>query len=295
MIHKIWIHFLFKDFIENHKIAFNLKYHSLNRKIEGYNMDEIEFTLEDRVGTLLINRAEKSNAINLNLLEMLFTYLKEISKNNNVRVLVITSSGNKIFCAGADLKERLSMEYDEVIQFLNRINEVFSYLESIPIPTIAAMNGDAYGGGLELALCCDFRFLTENSIVGLTETRLGIIPGAGGTQRLTRLIGLARTKEMIFAGKKIKAKEALDFGLVNSISPMDTFQSVINDFVQELLLSAPLAIQAAKRAIHEGMNSDIREALKIEREHYLSTLKTKDRNEALEAFKQKRKPVFIGE
>ena len=100
---------------------------------------------------------------------------------------------------------------------------------------------------------------------------------------------------MIFAGKKIKAKEALDFGLVNSISPMDTFQSVINDFVQELLLSAPLAIQAAKRAIHEGMNSDIREALKIEREHYLSTLKTKDRNEALEAFKQKRKPVFIGE
>lgn len=258
-------------------------------------MDEVEFFIKDKVGTILLNRPEKSNAINLTLLESFYNILKKVEGDKNVRVLIITGSGNKIFCAGADLKERLTMKYEEVIQFLNRINEVFTFLEKISLPTIAAINGDAYGGGLELALCCDFRIITENSIVGLTETRLGIIPGAGGTQRLTRLIGVPRTKEMIFAGKKIKAKEALEYGLVNFTSAIDTFYNDLDEFVQELLLSAPLGIMAAKKAIQEGQHLDIEEALKVEREHYLSTLKTKDRNEALDAFRQKRKPVFIGE
>jgi enoyl-CoA hydratase/carnithine racemase len=244
----------------------------------------------ENVITLQLNRIESRNAISVDLLNQLIEALEKIRKTN-YRALLIRSSDDKIFCSGADLKERANMSEKEVFQFLDRLRYSFQLLESIPFPTISYLNGSAFGGGLELALCTDFRFAKEHIELGLTETKLGIIPGAGGTQRLTRLIGESLSKELIFTAKRINASKAKEYGIINSIFTEDELQH----FIQELLSSAPLAILSAKESIQKGKFLPLEQALDIEREEYLKTLYTKDRNEALAAFKEKRKPIFKGE
>jgi enoyl-CoA hydratase/carnithine racemase len=166
-------------------------------------------------------------------------------------------------------------------------------ISNINVPTIAAINGIAFGGGLELALSCDIRVINEQSKIGLTECSLGVIPGAGGTQRLTKIVGLSVAKEMIFCSQKITAKEAYEIGLVNHVSPdeVKTRQKALN-IAKKVIQNSSTSIQAAKKAIDLGYNINIRDALKIENNYYLKILSSKDRKEGLLAFKEKRIPVY---
>lgn len=250
-----------------------------------------------RVLTLRFNRPEARNAVSVALLEELEKAVATFGSDASVRGLVFTGTGIA-FSAGADLKERAGMSDADVRDFLKRINKLFRSIEDLPYPTIAAINGFALGGGLELALCCDFRFMQENATVGLPETSLGIIPGAGGTQRLTRLIGLAAAKELIYTAARIDGKHALQIGLVErSLHPGDPVDGAARSFLlREICHNAPIAVRQAKLAINRGYDAkDIDAALKVEHEAYAVTIPTKDRLEALAAFKEKRKPVFTGE
>ncbi|XDD50306.1 enoyl-CoA hydratase-related protein [Leptospira sp. WS92.C1] len=253
----------------------------------------ILYSTEQDIAVLLLNRPEKRNAISRELLSSLHDSILKAKKDNKIRSLVLGGIGPS-FCAGADLKERTTMSKKEVTQFLENLKKCFLELENFPYPTIAALDGDAFGGGLELALCCDFIFLKNDIRIGLTETRLGIIPGGGGTQRLSRRIGIAKAKEMIFTGKTIDASTALNFGLANSIWH-DSSLPAAKMLAEEIAAhSAPIALQLAKKAITEGYGQDIQTALKTESKYYNETLNTEDRLEALQAFQEKRKPIFKG-
>ncbi|MCE9499123.1 MAG: enoyl-CoA hydratase/isomerase family protein [Leptospira sp.] len=258
-------------------------------------MSETRVIIENHIATIELNQPEKRNAISRALLRSLQENLLEVEGVQNLRALILTGTGDKAFCAGADLKERLSMTHEEVIEFLNSLRGTLRLIEKFRIPTIAAMNGDAYGGGLELALCCDFRIVANHILIGLTETGLGIIPGAGGTQRLSRLIGISKAKEMIFTAKKIDAGTALICGLANSMSMQAFLRADSLKFAEQIAASAPIAVALAKQAIDEGFGEEMETALDIERKLYLRTLDTKDRKEALVAFQEKRKPEFRGE
>lgn len=251
--------------------------------------------IENHIAIITFNRPESSNAVNRELLSSFLKNLQEISNNSSVRVLFLQGAGNKVFCAGADLKERATMSEKEVIQFLDMFRYTCSYLENISLPTVCVLNGDAYGGGLEIALCCDLRIMANEAKIGLTETKLGIIPGAGGTQRLSRLIGVSRAMELIFSARRIDSEKAFQLGIVNSIADRSNLSALTQSYAEEISSSAPIAVRMAKKAIKNGFTQDLNNALDMERACYLQTLKTKDRNEALTAFKEKRKPNFIGE
>lgn len=251
------------------------------------------YSTEKEIAVLLLNRPEKRNAISKELLTTLHNSILKAKENPSIRALVLGGIGPS-FCAGADLKERVGMSPKEVTQFLEGLKNCFLELENFPYPTVAALDGDAFGGGLELALCCDFILLKNDIRIGLTETRLGIIPGGGGTQRLPRRIGISKAKEMIFTGKTIDAETALNYGLANSIwhdSSLPAAKMLAEEIASH---SAPIALQLAKKAITEGYGQDIQTALKTESKYYNETLKTEDRVEALKAFQEKRKPIFKG-
>ncbi|MBK8395252.1 MAG: enoyl-CoA hydratase/isomerase family protein [Leptospiraceae bacterium] len=251
--------------------------------------------IENHKATITFNRPEASNSVSRELLSSFLKNLQEVAGSNAVRVLFLQASGEKVFCAGADLKERATMNEKEVIHFLDMFRYTCNFLENLPFPTVAVLNGDAYGGGLEIALCCDIRIMANESKIGLTETKLGIIPGAGGTQRLSRLIGVSRAMDLIFTGRRIDSNSALALGLVNFISDRVNIFEFTRSYAEEISASAPIAVRMAKKAIKSGLSQDLNIALDMERACYLQTLKTKDRNEALTAFKEKRKPNFIGE
>lgn len=247
-----------------------------------------------RVATIQFHRPEKSNAISWSFLQSFRENLEKVRGEGRAFALIVTGSG-KAFCAGADLEERRQMTDEEVIQFLDDFRMTLLILEEMHCPTIAAIQGAAFGGGLELALACDIRLMSDSSQIGLTETRLGIIPGAGGTQRLSRIVGISEAMSLIFRGKKLNASEALRYKVVNEVYPSEEFSEKVNEFTEEILVSAPLAVQLARKAIRRGYFQNLQVALDTEREYYLETLKTKDRIEALNAFREKRKPEFKGE
>jgi len=255
----------------------------------------LEWKLENHIATVILSRPESYNAINRDLLTRLFETLNTIALRKDTRVVIITGKGNKAFSSGADLKERRDMTESEVKQFLYLINETFNFIERMPQPVIAAINGVAYGGGMELALACDLRIISEDAVMGLTETSLGIIPGAGGTQRLSRLIGSTFAKELIFTARKIRANEAYQRGLVNVIVPYENLLSKAYELANEIVVNAPIAVAQAKFAINFGKEVDLATGLAIERKAYEITLPTKDRLEGLVAFRDKRKPNYIGE
>jgi enoyl-CoA hydratase/carnithine racemase len=251
-------------------------------------------SIENHIAIITLNRPESSNAVNRELLSTFLKNLQELS-NSSVRVLFIQGVGERVFCAGADLKERATMTENEVIRFLDLFRYTLAFLEDLPFPTIAVLNGDAYGGGLEIALACDMRLMATEAKIGLTETKLGIIPGAGGTQRLSRLIGISRAMELIFTARRISAESALELGIANSITNRVNLANLMQSLGEEISSSAPVAVRMAKKAIKGGITLDLEPSLDMERACYLPTLKTKDRNEALAAFKEKRKPNFMGE
>ncbi|XP_008238477.1 PREDICTED: probable enoyl-CoA hydratase 2, mitochondrial [Prunus mume] len=218
-----------------------------------------------------------------------------ISKDSSANVLMIRSKVPKVFCAGADLKERKMMSSSEVRDFVNTLRATFSFLEVLCIPTIAVIEGAALGGGLEMALSCDLRICGEEAVMGLPETGLAIIPGAGGTQRLPRIVGKALAKELIFTGRKIGGREAMSIGLVNYCVPAGEAHLKALEIARNINEKGPIAVRMAKKAIDEGLEVHKTSALALEEECYEQTLSTNDRLEALAAFAEKRKPRYTGD
>jgi enoyl-CoA hydratase/carnithine racemase len=209
-------------------------------------------------------------------------------------VLIITGAGDRAFCAGADLKERLAMSEGEVRRFLSAIRRLFIKIEELPLPVLAAINGVSLGGGTELALACDLRVAVAHATMGLTETRLAIIPGAGGTQRLPRLVGTALAKELIFTGRKLTAQEGQSMGLVNRIFASEELMDGCLELAGEISKGGPIALAQAKFAINKGQDVELQTGLTIEASAYEICIPTEDRIEGLKAFQEKRKPIYKG-
>ena len=253
--------------------------------------------VHEGVLTLTVNRPEALNCFNMPLLKLFGEAIAEAAFNPEVKVIVITGSteGKNAFSTGADLKERAGMSQDEVRLYIQTIRNVFSSVEELPKPVIAAVNGYAFGGGLELALACDIRLASSNAVVGLTETSLAIIPGAGGTQRLPRVVGVARAKEMILRARRISAQEGLEYGLFLEVLEPDQLLSRAGEIANEIASNGPVALAQAKYAINKGSEVSLPVGLAIESNAYAVTIPTKDRTEGLTAFREKRKPVYTGE
>jgi methylglutaconyl-CoA hydratase len=256
----------------------------------------VQYTaLENGIAIITLNRPESANALSTALLNELAHLLYDLAFRRDVRVVIFTGAGEKVFCAGADLKERAGMNETEVRKTVTLIRETINQIEQLPQPVICALNGSAFGGGLELALACDIRIAADTAQLGLTETSLGIIPGAGGTQRLPRLIGKGKAKELIFTAKRITAKEAEQIGLVEYVVPREQLMEKAMEIAEQIVVNAPIAVMQAKIAINRGLDVDLATGLRIEQMAYDITIPTKDRLEGLQAFKEKRKPVYKGE
>jgi enoyl-CoA hydratase/carnithine racemase len=253
--------------------------------------------VEQRGGVVIwtIDREARMNALSRPLILAFGKLAREAVTNASVRAIVITGRGEKAFCAGADLKERQGMSENDIRVQVALYRSELGSLDRSPKPVIAALNGVAFGGGLELALMCDLRVAAPHVQIGLPETTLGIIPGAGGTQRLPRIVGEARAKEMILLGRRLHAEEALAWGLVNRIAPSGT--SVVDDtlaWIDPIANGAPIAQAAALEAIDRSFDTTLELGLELEKVSYDKTLVSEDRREALAAFAAKRKPAFRG-
>jgi enoyl-CoA hydratase len=246
------------------------------------------------IAYVTINRPEVLNCFNYETLVELGEIVEGLYSNHEARVIIFTGAGDKAFSAGADLKERQSLDEAEVRRNVRKIRDVFQGIANLPQPTIAAINGFAFGGGFEMVLACDFRISVEQATMGLTEVSWGIIPGAGGTQRLTRLIGEMKAKELIFTGRKISAYEAYHSGVLTKVVSQNSLIASCEKLASDILQNAPIAVRQAKLAIQLGAEVDIVTGLEIEAKAYEVTIPSKDRLEALAAFNEKRKPIFTG-
>ncbi|XP_078163358.1 ATP-dependent caseinolytic (Clp) protease/crotonase family protein [Carex rostrata] len=240
------------------------------------------------------DRPEAKNAIGKEMLKGIQRAIEAVNGDSSTNVVMLSSSVPRVFCAGADLKERRLMGPSEVQSFVNSLRSTFSSFEAIEVPTIAIVEGAALGGGLELVLSCDIRVCGESATFSLPETGLAIIPGAGGTQRLPRMVGRSIAKELIFTGRRIDANEALSIGLVNYCVPTGEAYQKALQLAREINQKGPLALKMAKKAISEGMEVDLSSALVIEEQCYEELLNTEDRLEGLAAFAEKRKPKYTG-
>jgi enoyl-CoA hydratase/carnithine racemase len=249
---------------------------------------------QDQVALLTLNRPDVMNSFNFALLSALRDKIESLRFRSDIRVIIITGAGEKAFCSGADLKERATLPPEKVKEFIFTIRSLFTSIEYLNKPVIAAVNGFAFGGGTELALASDIRLVASTAKMGLTETRLAIIPGAGGTQRLPRLVGRGKAKELIFTGRQVDAKEALEIGLVNKICEPAELISECKKMAAMICETGPIAIEQAKYAINYGLEADLNTGLAIESNAYWVTIPTEDRLEGLAAFREKRKPVYKG-
>ncbi len=251
--------------------------------------------LESGVEVWTLDRPERRNALDRATVRRLALEAHRVRGDRAVRAVVITGAGEKAFSAGADLKERRGMDEVEVRAFLDAWRAAFGAIDRLPVPTVAAIDGVALGGGFELALACDFRVASRGAVMGLPEVTLAIVPGAGGTQRLTRLMGPARAKELILLGRRISAEEALSLGVLNRLA--DEGEGALGcalRFVEPLAQGAPVAIAAALEAVDAALDLPLEAGLEVERRAYERTLGTRDRLEALAAFQEKRRPRFTG-
>jgi methylglutaconyl-CoA hydratase len=243
----------------------------------------------------IIDGESRRNAISMALLAELRGHVARAAGDRDLRCVVITGAGDKAFCAGADLKERATMSAEDVHRFHHGLRDALVSIEEAPQPFVAALNGAALGGGLELALACDLRLAAEGVQVGLPEVGLGIIPGGGGTQRLARLVGVARAKDLVLTARRCSAAEALAFGLVTKVVPAGGLRDEALALAGQIARNAPISLRQAKRAIDRGWHLPLADALELENRLYQDCLATEDRREALRAFAEKRPPVFRGE
>lgn len=250
--------------------------------------------VDEGIATVTLNRPEVMNSFNFAMLRALGEQMAALRFDASVRVVIITGAGDRAFSAGADLKERAGMAPEEVKAFIFTIRRLMDDIENFPRPVIAAVNGVALGGGTELALASDIRLASETATMGLTETRLAIIPGAGGTQRLPRLVGRGMAKELIFTGRRIDARQALQIGLVNHVYPAGDLMEEARCLARDICQSGPVAVEQAKYAINRGLETDMATGLAIESNAYWICIPTEDRTEGLTAFREKRKPNYKG-
>ncbi|XP_039483464.1 methylglutaconyl-CoA hydratase, mitochondrial [Drosophila santomea] len=251
------------------------------------------------ISVIGLNRPAAKNSFSRGMVETFNDVLEDIKKDNGSRVVVLRSLSPGIFCAGADLKERKGMSPEEATEFVKELRGLLIAIEQLPMPVIAAVDGAALGGGLEMALACDIRTAASDTKMGLVETRLAIIPGAGGTQRLPRILSPALAKELIFTARVFNGAEAKDLGLVNHVVEQNeskdaAYQQALK-LAEEILPNGPVGVRMAKLAIDKGMQVDLATGYSIEEICYSQVIPTKDRLEGLAAFAEKRKPVYKGE
>ena len=244
------------------------------------------------VATIRLDRP-KMNALNEQVASEIGEAVDELALNEAARAVVVWG-GERIFAAGADIKEMETQDPVRMYRYIGRFQDVFTRLEQLPQPSIAAVNGYALGGGCELAMACDFRICAEDSLLGQPEIKLGVIPGAGGTQRLPRLVGPARAKDIIFTGRFVKADEAERIGLVDRVVSSDKVYATAVEMAEELAAGPTVALMAAKQAIHNGLESDIKTGLLIERQAFAALFASEDQKIGMKAFVEKTEAKFVG-
>ena len=252
-------------------------------------MEYIKLAAEGNVGVLTINRPAALNALNDQVIRELDEALDSIDLDA-VRCLVVAGEGQKAFVAGADIGQMSGLTKAEGEAFGKLGNDVFRKLETLPIPTIAAVCGFALGGGCELAMSCDIRLCSDTAVFGQPEVGLGITPGFGGTQRMARLIGMGRAKELLYTARKVKAPEALAIGLVQGVYPVEQLMEEALKMAARITGNAPIAVRACKKAVNDGLQVDMDRAIEIEEKLFGSCFETVDQKNAMSAFVEKRKP-----
>ncbi|MCW2782174.1 MAG: Enoyl-CoA hydratase/isomerase [Marmoricola sp.] len=254
----------------------------------------IEFTIVDHVATVSFNRPERLNAVTTPMFGRLLEIFDEINDSADVRCVVLRGNG-RAFCSGADQKERPGMSIEDIRRRRRLTPQAFSAMRSCVYPVIAQVHGYALGGGMELALGCDFIIAAEDTVMGLIESARGSMPAGGGTQLLPRLVGAARAKEIIFTARKFTAREALGWGMVNYAVPADELDAKVAEIVAEIVAVAPISNVQSKRAVNMSLDVDVVNGIQIEAALYERTLTTADRVEAMTSAREKRPPVFRGQ
>lgn len=252
----------------------------------------LKLMIDGNIATLILNRPEVLNALNSQLLEELKIALDELKSHKAVKVCILTGAGEKAFVAGADIKELSTLDPFGAAEFSMKSDIIKQKMDELSIPFIAAVKGYALGGGCELAMACDIIIASDDAKFGQPEINLGIIPGFGGTQRLTRLVGRGMAMELVLTGDIISAQQAKEIGLVNRIVPKDKLMDEVKDLALKIASKSKTAIMMAKRAIDFGIETDLKTALEIERDAFAVLFSTDDHTEGLKAFLEKRKPVF---
>lgn len=254
----------------------------------------ILYEVENGIALIRLNRPKSLNAFNNELIGELGAVFDRIGSDDAIGAVIVTGS-EKVFAAGADIKEIVEIASPVAAHaFVSRIHAVFDKIERLSKPVIAAVSGFALGGGCELALVCDIRIASESAVFGLPEIKIGVIPGGGGTQRLPRLVGLGRAKELLFSGDSIDAMEAYRIGLVNKVVPVDSLLNEARKAAEKLIARPGFALRILKMLVNDGINMDLRSALAHERRSFEVLFSTEDRMEGLQAFIEKRKPTFKG-
>ena len=251
-------------------------------------MEMVLYEATGSIGTITINRPKALNALCSQVLDELNEILDQVDLET-VRCLIVTGAGEKSFVAGADISEMSTLSKEEGEAFGKKGNDIFLKLEAFPIPVIAAVDGFALGGGCELAMACDIRYCSENALFGQPEVGLGITPGFGGTQRLARIVGPGRAKEMVLGARNIKAEEAYRIGLVNAVFPAEELIPAVQKLAAKIAGNAPIAVRAAKKAMNEGASLPIAQAVVCEEKAFGSCFATEDQKEGMGAFLEKRK------
>lgn len=248
--------------------------------------------VKNRIGYITINRPEALNALSSQVLADLNEVLDQVENSEDIRVVIVTGSGEKAFVAGADIKEMDLMSPIKAFEYMTFANNTFTRLSDLRQPTIAVLNGYALGGGMELALSTDIRIGYEKTVVGFPEVGLGIIPGFAGTQRMSRLIGTSRTKELIFTARTVKGQEAYELGILNKLVSVEELLSSAEELAAAMIKNAPLAVEKAKHVIQIGSELPLKNAIRLETEAEALLFSTEDKVEGMRAFVEKRKAVF---
>ena len=260
--------------------------------MDGRDFEQIELTAEGNVATVKLNRPDRYNALGSRIVDELGRALEWVDGSKQARAVILTGAGEKAFCSGVDLRERAEMSADERWAHNRALNAFAERLARLQMPTVAALNGLAFGGGLEITLACDFRIAAEGAEFSLPEVGIGIVPGAGGTQRLPRLIGPTKAKELILTGRRVSADYALDMGLVSKVVPRSSLMEEAKSLAEEIAANSPLALAYAKAAVDLASETTIEQGLRYETAAIRATLSSEDYNIGLAAFADRKKPEF---
>ena len=261
-------------------------------KVNGADFEQIELSEEGNVATVRLNRPDRYNALGSRITDELDRALERVEGSEQARAVILTGAGEKAFCSGVDLKERAEMTAEERWAHNRALNAFSERLARLQMPTVAALNGLAFGGGLEMTLACDFRIAAEGAEFSLPEVGIGIVPGAGGTQRLPRLIGPTKAKELILTGRRVSADDALEMGLVSKVVPLGSLMEEARSLTEEIVANSPLAVAYAKAAVDLASETTIEQGLRYETAAIRATLSSEDYKIGLAAFADRREPEF---